>query len=207
MARPPAIEIETDVWLALNIESLCLTDDQFLQLCSDNSDNFRFEMTARKELIIMPPCNPETDRENTEIIRQLATWTEQDGTGICFGATAGFKLPNGAVRSPDAAWIPKSRWRSFTREQRRTLVAICPDFIIELKSPSDPLRAIREKMGEYIANGARLCWFLDPMRNRATIYKPGQPPEEIDGPTILRGSPVLPGFEFDFREILEDPGA
>src|SRR5688572_6105520 len=112
MARPPAIERETAPWVALNIQSLDLTDDQFLRLCRDNDDEFRFEITANRELIIMPPCNPETDRENVEIIRQLANWAKRDGTGVCFGATAGFKLPNGAVRSPDAAWIPKRRWNS-----------------------------------------------------------------------------------------------
>ena len=202
MARPPAIETKTGLWLALNIGSVGLTDDQFLQLCRDNSDDFRLEMSAQKELIIMSPGNPETDRENTKIIQRLANWTEQDTTGVCFGATAGFKLPNGALRSPDAAWIAKSRWNAFTLEQRLRFLPICPDFVIELRSPSDPLSAIQEKMEEYIANGARLGWLLDPINNCAVIYRHSQLPERIDGPGILSGDPVLRGFEFDFREIL-----
>ena len=205
MARPPAIETEKGLWLALNIESLSLTDDQILRFCRDNHDNFQFEITAQKELIIMSPANPETGRENVIIIQRLANWTEQDGTGVCFGAIAGFWLPNGALRAPDASWITKSRWNSFTIEQRRKFLHICPDFVIELRSPSDPLSAIQEKMEEYIANGSRLGWLLDPISNSAYIYKPGQSPERIDAPTIISGDLVLPGFEFDFREILSPP--
>src|SRR2546427_10990004 len=106
MARPPAIEAATGLWLALNIESVGLTDDQILRLCRDNDDNFRLEISAKKELIIMPPGNPYIDWANAKIIQRLANWSEQDGTGVCFGATAGFWLPNGALRSPDAAWMP-----------------------------------------------------------------------------------------------------
>ena len=203
MARPPAIETQTGLWLALNIRSLCLTDDQILRFCRDNDDDFRFEISAKKELIIMSPGNPYTDRENVKIVRQLLNWTEQDGTGVCFGCNAGFWLPNGALRSPDAAWMPKSRWDSFTLEQKQKFLAACPDFVIELRSPSDPLSAIREKMEEYIANGARLAWLLDTIDNCATIYKPGQSPERIDAPAIISGDPILPGFKFDFREIQE----
>src|SRR2546425_12114011 len=104
MTQSPAIETETGLRLALNIASVGLTDDQFLQLCRDNDNNYRLEMSAQKELIIMSPGNPETDRENTKIIQRLANWTEQDSTGVCFGATAGFRLPNGALRLPGAAW-------------------------------------------------------------------------------------------------------
>ncbi len=137
MARPPAIETETGLWLALNIKSVGLTDDQLLRLCRDNDDNFRFEVSAQKELIIMSPANPESDRENTKIIGQLLHWTNQDGTGVCFGATAGFWLPNGALRSPDAAWMPKSRWNAFTVEERRKFLAVCPDFVIEFEKQEE----------------------------------------------------------------------
>ena len=202
MARPLAIETETGLWLALNIGSVDLTDDQILQLCSDNEDNFRFEINAHKQLIIMSPANPQTDHENTDIIRQLANWTKQDGTGICFGATAGFWLPNGALRSPDAAWIRRDRWNAFTKEQRWKFMAICPDFVVELRSPSNRLSEIKEKMEVYIESGAQLAWLLDTIDNYAIVYKPVQAPERIDGPTILSADPILPGFEFDFREML-----
>jgi len=201
MARPPAIEIDTTARLVLNLQSIGLTDDQFLRLCSDNSD-FRFEMTAHGELIIMPPACSETGWQESKIIQRLANWAEQDGTGLCFSSNAGFVLPNGAKRAPDAAWIPKSRWNKVPEEERKKLAHLCPDFVVELRSPSDRLSDIREKMEEYIANGARLGWLLDPTHGCAYIYRPGQTAERIDKPQIMSGDPVLPGFKFDFKEII-----
>ena len=202
MARPPAIETETAIWLALNVQSVGLTDDQFFALCSDNDDEFVLEMSAQGELIIMSPSFPETDEKNSKIIQRLANWAEQDGTGVCFGSNAGFTLPNGARRSPDAAWIPKSRWHVIPREKRRKFHRICPDFVIELRSLSNRISKLQEKIEEYVGNGARLGWLLYPLDNCATIYRSGQAPERIDNPTIISGDPVLPGFKFDFREIL-----
>jgi Uma2 family endonuclease len=202
MARPPVIETNTGTRVVLNFKSIPLTDDQFVRLCSDNSE-FQFETTADRELIIMPPSNPDTDAENTEIILQLASWAKKDGAGKCFGAAAIFILPNGARRVPDAAWIPKDRWKVVTKGQKYGLPVICPDFVVELRSPSDQLSDIQEKMEEYIANGTRLGWLLDPIENRAFVYTPGELPKRIDKPTVLKGDPVLAGFEFDFKEILE----
>ena len=201
MARPPVTETDTALWLALNIQSVGLTDDQFIQLCSDNVD-FRFEMSAQRELIIMPGTGPATDIKNAEITGQLRNWTKQDGTGVCFGSCAIFILPNGAKRIPDGAWIPKSRWNQFTEEEKSKLIVICPDFVVELRSGSDRLRPLKAKMEEYIENGARLAWLLDPIDNGATIYRPGQTPQQVERPTIISGDPILPGFKFDFREIL-----
>ena len=201
MARPPVTETDTALWLALNIQSVGLTDDQFIQLCSDNVD-FRFEISAQRELIIMPGTGPATDLKNAEITGQLRNWTKQDGTGVCFGSCAIFILPNGAKRIPDGAWIPKSRWNRFTEEEKSKLIVICPDFVIELRSGSDRLRPLKAKMEEYIENGARLAWLLDPIDNCATIYHPGQTPQQVDSPTIISGDPILPGFKFDFGEIL-----
>ena len=201
MARPPAIEVATGVRVVLNVQSLGLTDDQFLRLCSDNRD-FRIEMSAEGELIIMPPPGSKTGRRGSKIIQCLANWTDQDGTGVCFGTDTGFTLPNRAKRGPDAAWTLRERWNRISEEQQEKLAPICPDFVLELRSPSDRLRDVKEKMEEYIANGARLGWLLDPFDNCATIYRPGQAPERIESPTILSGDPVLPGFKFDFREIL-----
>jgi Uma2 family endonuclease len=201
MARPPSIERDAAVRLVLDVHSVRLTDDQFFRLCSDNRD-LRIEMTASGELIVMSPTNPETDRKNAIITMLLGNWATQNGTGVFFGSSAIFTLPNGAKRSPDGAWIPKTDWDRFTKTQKENFTEICPDFVIELRSPSDRLVDVEQKMEEYIANGSRLGWLLDPIENQATIYKPGQGPEHINSPTVLRGDPVLPGFSFDFNEIL-----
>ena len=201
MARPPTIELPKAVRLVLNVGSVGLTDDQFLRLCRDNRD-LRIEMTAKGELIVMSPTNPETGRKNATITARAWNWTMKDGTGVCFDSSSVFTLPNGAKRSPDGAWIPKSRWDRFAKEQKEQFTEICPAFVIELRSPSDRLADIEEKMEEYMANGARLGWLLDPIKNRATVYQPGGLPEHIDSPTVLKGDPVLPGFSFDFKEIL-----
>ena len=133
---------------------------------------------------------------------RLGNWAEQDGTGECFGPSACFTLANGAKRSPDAAWISKSRWNRLSTEEKSTMTPICPDFVMELRSPSNRLLELREKMEEYIASGAKLGWLLDPIDNRATIYLPGQAPQVIASPAIISGDPTLKGFQFDFREIL-----
>jgi Uma2 family endonuclease len=122
---------------------------------------------------------------------------------VCFDSSSEFTLPNGAKRAPDGSWIPKSRWDRLSKEEKETFTKICPDFVIELRSPSDRLADVEEKMEEYIANGAQLGWLLDPIENRATVYRPNESPKRIDSPSILTGEPVLTGFIFDFREILD----
>lgn len=201
MARPPAIERETEVRLVLQMSSVGLTDDQFFRLCRDNRD-FRIEMTAQKELIIMSPTNPETGRKNAAITASLFNWARIDGTGFCFDSSSQFTLPNGAKRSPDASWILKGRWDRLTKEEKERFTEICPDFVIELRSPSDRVADLAEKMHEYISNGSGLGWLLDPIENRAIVYRPGQPPLVIDRPGTLTGDPVLPGFQFEFKQIL-----
>jgi len=159
-------------------------------------------MTAKGELTVMSPTNPETGRKNATITPRVWNWTMRDGTGVCFDSSSVFTLPNGAKRPPDGAWIPKSRWDRFAKEKKEQFTEICPDFVIELRSPSDRLADIEEKMEEYIAYGARLGWLLDPVENRATIYRPDQQPQRIDNPATVTGEAVLPGFNFDFKEIL-----
>src|SRR5437667_3012196 len=159
MARPPAIETETALWLALDVSSLRLTDDQLLRFFRDN-DDFRLELSAKGELIIMAPAGLPTDEKNVTITTCLRLWTEQDGTGRSFGPTAMFTLPNGAKRSPDASWLPKRVLEQFT-EEVLVFPNISPDFVIELRSKSDRLGRLKEKMEEYIANGVRLGWLLD----------------------------------------------
>ena len=145
MARPPAIETETALWLALDVSSLKLTDDQLIRLFRDN-DEYQFELSAKGELIVMSPANNKTELKNVRITQRLANWTEQDGTGVSFGNNTLFTLPNGAKRGPDAAWISKKRWNRLTEEEQESFSNLVPDFIIELRSKSDRLARLKEKM-------------------------------------------------------------
>jgi len=133
----------------------------------------------------------------------LVAWADKDGTGEVYDATSEFALPNGSKRAPDGSWILKSRWNALTEEEQdRFTPPICPDFVVEVRSPTDRMKRLKAKMEEYVANGARLGWLLDPIDNRAFIYQPAEPVQEIDKPEILSGDPVLPGFRFDFGNSL-----
>jgi len=202
MARSPVMEPDTAMRLTLNVRNICLTDDQLYRLCCDYPE-LRIELTADGDLIVMSPATPGTGRRNAIITGQLYIWTRADGTGECFDSNSEFSLPDGAKRAPDASWISNERWNRLPKEEREDKFSvICPDFVVELRSPSDNLRDVRSKLEEYISNGAKLGWLIDPIENRATIYRPGQPPQEIEEPATITGDPVLPGFNFNFKEIL-----
>ena len=201
MARPPSIEQHAPFRFSLDVSSVCLTDDQFSRLCSDNPE-LRIELTADRELIIMSPTGYETGWRNAKITQRLANWTEQDGTGICFDSSTLFTLPNGAKRSPDASWIQKVRCERLSSEERSTFAPICPDFVAELRSPSDTFADLQEKMADHIRNGARLGWLLDPVEKRVHIYRPRRGPECLENPEYVTGEDVLSGFKFNFQEIL-----
>jgi Uma2 family endonuclease len=186
--------------LILNVASLGLSPEQFLRLCGENRD-LRLELTAQKELIIMTPTNSKTGMLNAEITRQLATWAKQEGSGVAFDSHAGFRLANGAERSPGASWMPKSRWDALTEEEQNELAPICPDFVLELWSKSDILKEVKEKMLEYIANGARLGYLIYPPQRRVWVYRPDREPEQLDNPSSVSGDPELPGFVLDLTEI------
>jgi Uma2 family endonuclease len=177
-----------------------LTEDQYFELCGLNRD-LHIERNAEGELLIMTPPGWETGRRNLEITTQLGTWARRDGTGVATGSSAGFTLPNGATREPDAAWISRARLEGITAERREKFLPACPDFVVELRSPSDRLRVLQDKMAEYLANGARLGWLLDPRRRRVYVYRPGAPVEQLDNPATLVGDPVLPGFVLDLGEV------
>jgi Uma2 family endonuclease len=178
-----------------------LTDGQFFQLCLHHSD-YRFERTASGALIIMSPAGGETGKRNAEIVFQLQAWNHQHQLGVVFDSSTGFKLPNGADRSPDAAWVKKERWDALTPEQRQKFPPLCPDFVVELCSPSDSLKKIQEKMQEYMDNQAQLGWLIDPQSQQAEIYRQGQGVEVLNAPTTLSGEALLPGFILDLAEIL-----
>jgi Uma2 family endonuclease len=178
-----------------------LTDEQFFQLCQNNRD-LQFERTASGELLIMPPTGGETGNRNIELSYQLQSWSRQNNLGKAFDSSTGFKLPNGADRSPDASWVRRERWEALTPEQREKFLPLCPDFAIELRSPSDSLKKIQEKMQEYIENGARLGWLIDRKNRRVEIYRPGRDVETIENPVTLSGEDVLPGFVLDLTAII-----
>lgn len=177
-----------------------LTEDQFFDLAQLNRD-LRIERSAQGELIIMPPTGEETGKRNTEITIQLGLWARQNRTGTSFDSSTGFTLPNGAVRSPDASWVEKTRLEALTDEQRRKFLPLCPDFVAELRSPTDSLNVLRDKMQEYLDNGARLGWLIDPEQKRVYVYRPQALLKELEAPEKLSGDPVLPGFALDLCEI------
>ncbi len=177
-----------------------LTDEQFYQLCQFNSE-LRFERNATGELIIIPPAGGETGNRNGRITQQLFNWADTDGTGIAFDSSTGFKLPNNADRSPDAAWVKSERWDALTPEQKERFIPLCPDFVIELLSPSDSLRMAQEKMQEYRDNSTRLGWLINRKARQVEIYRLDQEVEVLQSPTNLSGERVLPGFVLDVQPI------
>jgi len=177
-----------------------LTDDQLYELCQINRD-LRIERTAEGDLLIMPPTGGETSNRNAELTMQLRVWAKHDGTGIVFDSSGGFILPNGAMRSPDVAWVKRSRLATFTREQKEKFIPLCPDFVLELRSPSDSLSAVQAKMEEYMANGAQLGWLIDPEGKRVYVYQPQGRVACLEHPATLAGGPMLPGLVLDLQEM------
>lgn len=172
----------------------------FHELCRLNPE-MRIELTARGDLVIMPPTGGETGRRNARLTAQLSNWAERDGTGLVFDSSTGFTLPNGARRSPDAAWVRLSRWESLTPDEREQFPPLCPEFVVEIRSNRDTVQALCEKMDEYIANGAKLGWLIDPVEATVRLHAPGQPPRCLVRPTTLRGEPLLPGLVLDLTAI------
>jgi Uma2 family endonuclease len=172
MMQDSLTETGSEVYLVLDVSDVGLTDDQFFRLCRDNED-FHIEMSAEGELIIMSPNRPKTGRKHARINYRLSAWADDDGTGDVYDATSEFTLPKGSKRGPDAAWILKSRWNSLTeQEQERFPAPICPDFVIEVRSPNDRMKRLMAKMNEYTDNGIRLGWLLDPIDNKALSIGP-----------------------------------
>jgi Uma2 family endonuclease len=180
--------------------ALELTEEQFFALCQLNRD-LRIERNAQGELLIMAPTGGVTSDRESEINMQLRLWAKRDGTGTAFSPSGGFRLPNGAVRSPDAAWMLRSRLAQIPAQQREQFIPACPDFVLELRSPSDRLRDVQAKLREYLANGARLGWLLDARARRVYVYRPHALVERLDNPDTVSGDPVLPGFALDLREV------
>ena len=177
------------------------TAEEFATFAADYPD-LRLELTKEGELIIMPATFPRTGRRNAKLTARLVAWSEAAGSGETFDSSTLFTLSNGAVRSPDACWIEKSRWDAIGEDEQDNLMVICPDFVAELRSKTDRLSALQKKMQEYLENGARLGWLLDPKSNRVEIYRPGQEVEIVDNPASLSGEDVLPGFVLNSEGIV-----
>lgn len=177
-----------------------LTDEQFFEFSQLNRD-LRIERTAEGGLLIMPPTGGETGERNAEITIQLGSWAKRDGTGTTFDSSTGFRLPNGAVRSPDASWVSHERLAALSAEEKKKFFPLCPDFVIELRSATDSHAALQEKMQEYLDNGTRLGWLIDPERRRVDVYRPQLPVVKLEQPETISAEPALSGFILDLREI------
>jgi Uma2 family endonuclease len=186
--------------LTLDVKSTRLTDEQFFELCSANRD-MRFERSAGGELIIMAPVTGISGYWNGRLTQQLFNWADTNKLGIGFDSSTGFKLPNGADRSPDVSWVRLERWNALTEEQKDSFIPLAPDFVIELRSKTDALQTVQTKMQEYINNGVRLGWLIDAKSQRVEIYRPGQEVKVLEAPFSLSGEDVLPGFSLDLSPL------
>lgn len=180
--------------------NLQFTDEEFEQIIAVNKD-LRLELTAHGELVIMPPTGGETGNRNFDLLGQLWFWNNKNNLGKAFDSSTGFKLPNGATRSPDASWIRLETWNALTPQQRKKFLPLCPDFAVELISESDDLEDTQTKMHEYLANGLKLGWLINPKDKQVEIYRPNQVPEVLQFPTSLSGEDVLPGFILNLQLI------
>ncbi|WP_434683810.1 Uma2 family endonuclease [Pseudanabaena minima] len=187
--------------LTISLEPIFeLTDEKFFQLCQKNRD-LRFERSAQGDITIMAPEGSDTGMRSIEISADLVIWNRRQKLGVAFGSSAGFILPNGAMRSPDACWILKERWDALTPEQQSKFAPICPDFVIELMSRTDSLSTVQAKMQEYQDNGARLGWLINRRDRQVEIYRIGQPVEVLQSPIMLSGETVLPEFVLELASI------
>lgn len=170
-----------------------ISEHEFFVFCQLNKD-LRIELTSEGDLVIMTPTGGKTGKVNFKLTVLFGEWVEKDGTGIGFDSSTGFTLPNGAKRSPDLSWVEQSRWESLSEEEQEEFPPLCPDFAAEIRSHSDGKAHLKKKMEEYIANGARLGWLIDPLEKKVYIYLPSADVECLDNPETLSGDPVLPGF-------------
>ncbi|MGB7057648.1 MAG: Uma2 family endonuclease [Geitlerinemataceae cyanobacterium] len=178
-----------------------IDEDRFFQLCQRH-ELIRFERNADGTIVVMPLVGALTSNRNCCLTAQLGEWNREEILGVAFGSCTGFTLPNGAVRSPSAAWIKRDRWDSLSREQREVFAPVCPDFVVELRSQRDSLSRLQTKMNEYLENGTRLGWLIDLETQQVEIYRPHREVEVLDAPTSLSGEDVLPGCVLKLESIL-----
>ena len=178
------------------------SDEEFYEFFMLNKD-LRLELNSAGDLIIMPPTGGKTGIRNFKLIALFGIWVEKDGTGKGFDSSTVFSLPNGAKRSPDLAWVRNERWDALSEDEQEKFPPLCPDFVVELRSPSDALRMLQEKMREYLENGAQLGWLIDPFERKVRIYRPQAAEEILDNPQTVPGEPLLHGFALDVQALWE----
>ena len=194
------IESGTQAWLLQPESGRRMTREEYRSFVDANPE-LRVEMTAQGEVIVMPPAHTRTGYQNGEIFRQVSNWALADGRGVAFDSSTGYDLPNGANRAPDVSWVLKSRIAELTPEERFDYYPLCPDFVIELRSKSDRLSTLQAKMREYLANGARLGWLVDPLERSVHVYRAGALPQVLTEPAAITGDPELPGLIVDLTTI------
>lgn len=180
--------------------SMRVVNDQFFEFCQANKE-LRIERTAQGDCEIMAPTGGTTGWRNSGLTAQLYNWAEREGSGVVFDSSSGFILPNGAIRSPDVSWVKKSRLATLTPEQKQRFLPLCPDFVIELRSPSDNLIALQDKMQEYIENGASLGWLIDTETRQVLVFQPQQKLISLEQPEVMSADEVLKRFELDMQKI------
>ena len=173
------------------------TDDELFEFCIVNKE-LRIERDKNGQIIIMPPTGSLGSLHNLTVASLLWNWNQKSGLGVAFDSSGGFRLPNRAMRAPDAAWVRKERWERLTSEEQEKFPPLTPDFVIEIRSRSDSLEELQNKMQEWIENGCRLAWLIDPLEQKAYVYTPEGLTKTIETfDEKLSGGDVLPGFELD----------
>jgi Uma2 family endonuclease len=177
-----------------------MTDEELMRFCAEN-DALRVERDVNGELIVMSPSGSGTGQKNSDLIYQLTAWARETNSGATFDSNAGFTLPDGSMRSPDAAWIAWPRWNALTKQEQDGFAPICPEFVIELRSPSDSLTELQAKMRLWIANGAEVAWLVDPSRKTVEVYRPGREAEVLEGGSAVEGDGPVAGFVLELGRV------
>jgi Uma2 family endonuclease len=194
------ISVPEPVVVHFEPSKLRMNDDEFFQFCQLNPE-LRIERTSEGDIIVLAPTGGKTGRRNAKLIAAFGSWAEKEGSGQFFDSSTEFILPNGAGRSPDLSWIRNERWLALTEKQQEQFPPLCPDFVVELRSPTDRLKTLTTKMEEYIANGAQLGWLIDPLERKVHIYRPGGTVEVMDDAKQVSGEALLNGFVLDVQSL------
>lgn len=177
-----------------------MTNEEFVRFCEENPD-WRIERDAKGEIRVMAPSQEDSGNRNSEVIGQLLLWAKRDRGGKVMDSSTGYHLPNGATRCPDASWISLDRLKKARKNRPSGFLPACPEFVVEVRSHTDSLRELREKMHEYVACGAQLGWLIDPSTKKVYVYRPAHRTKTLDSPVSVSADPVLPGFTLDLTDI------
>lgn len=177
-----------------------MTDVELMRFCAKN-EALPIERDTNGDILVMSPSGSGTGNKNFELNLELGMWNRRFGEGVAFDSNTGFTLPDGSMRSPDAAWLPTRKWQALSPAEQAGYAALCPEFLIELRSPSDPLSELHRKMEQWIANGAQLAWLIDPIEKTVTLYRPHAAPERLDHPTEVTGEGPVAGFVLPLERI------